>query len=229
MIAPTPSRSSRRLQAVVFDMDGVIVDSHPAHRIAWRQFLQTLGKDVCDGELDFVMDGRKRDDILVHFLGPLDAVQLQHYGRMKNDLFWQAASEVTPIPGAFQFIERVHDAGIRMAVATSASSGRTRSILSRTGLLTRFRAVVTGDEVRKGKPDPDIYRLACERIDCRPDQAVAVEDAASGIRAAKEAGLLCVGIAGHNASEPLAAAGADCVLQDFVDITVPKFQSLLGM
>jgi len=229
LIAPMPLRSSRRLRAVVFDMDGVIVDSHPAHRVAWKQFLRILGKEVCDGELDFVMDGQKREDILVHFLGPLDAAQLQQYGRMKNDLFWQAASEVTPIPGAFQFIESVHNAGIRMAVATSASSSRTRSILSSTGLLSRFGAVVTGDDVRKGKPDPDIYRLACERIDCRPDDSVAVEDAASGIRAAKQAGLTCVGIAGRNSGEPLSAAGADCILRDFVDITVSKFQSLLGI
>lgn len=210
-------------------MDGVIVDSHPVHRLAWKQFLHTLGKEVGDCELDFVMDGRKRDDILVHFLGPLDSAKLQQYGRMKNDLFWQAASEVTAIPGAFQFIESVHQAGILMAVATSASSGRTRSILSRTGLLPHFRAVVTGDDVGKGKPDPDIYRLACARIDCRPDDAVALEDAASGIRAAKGAGMMCVGIAGRNPGEPLAAAGADCVLRDFVDITVPKFRSLLGI
>lgn len=220
---------SPQLQGVVFDMDGVIVDSHPAHRFAWKEFLRTLGKEVPDSELDFILDGRKREDILVHFLGPLSEVQFEQYGRLKNDLFWQAASEVVPIPGASEFIECLYRAGITMAVATSASASRTHSILSRTGLLTYFRAVITGEDVRKGKPDPGIYRLACERINCAPNAAVAFEDAASGIRAAKGAGLRCVGIAGRRSRERLAAAGADCVLRDFVDLTLGKFHSLIGM
>jgi len=209
-------------------MDGVIVDSHPAHRFAWKEFLRALGKDVCDNELDFVMDGRKREDILVHFLGSLSDEQLEQYGRVKNDLFWQAASQVVPIPGAFEFIECLHRAGIKLAVATSASASRTHSILERAGLLSRFRAVITGDEVRKGKPDPAIYRLACQRINCAPNAAVAVEDAVSGVQAAKGAGLRCVGIASHKSGEHMTAACADCVLPDFVDLTLQKFHSLIG-
>jgi beta-phosphoglucomutase len=228
-LAPTHLRPSSRLQAVVFDMDGVIVDSHPAHHFAWKEFFRTLGTKVSDSELDFILDGRKREDILVHFLGPLSETQLEQYGRLKNDLFWQAASEIVLIPGAFEFIACLHGAGITMAVATSASTSRTYSILSRTGLLTRFRAVITGEEVRKGKPDPEIYRLACQRINCAPSAAVAVEDAASGIRAAKGAGLRCVGIAGRNSKEQLTAAGADCVLRDFAHLTLEKFHSLVGM
>lgn len=222
MISPT-------LQAVVFDMDGVIVDSHPAHRFAWKEFLKTLGKEVPDSELDFVMDGRKREDILTHFLGPLSDAELNHYGKMKNDLFWQAAAEVAAIPGAFEFIECIREAGIKVAVATSASAGRTQSILSSTGLLRHFNTVVTGDEVPKGKPDPAIYRLACERICCPVNAAVAIEDAVSGILAAKRAGLRCVGIMGCKSGELMTAAGADCVLQDFVDLTIRKFHSLVGM
>jgi len=210
-------------------MDGVIVDSHPAHRSAWKQFLRVIGKKVTDSELNFVMDGRKREDILVHFLGPLTETQLREYGRLKNELFWRAASEVVLVPGAFEFIERLHGAGITMAVATSASASRTHSTLSRTGLQSRFRAVVTGDEVRTGKPDPGIYRLACQRIDCSPKAAVAVEDAVSGVRAAKGAGLRCVGIVGPKSGEHMTAAGADCVLQNFVDLTIRKFHSILGM
>ena len=229
MHAPFPSSPSGRLQAVVFDMDGVIVDSHPAHRFAWKEFLRTLGKDVSDSELDFVMDGRKREDILVHFLGPLSPVQLERYGKLKNDLFWQIASEVVPIPGAFEFIELVHRAGIAMAVATSASTSRTHSILARTELLKRFHTIVTGDDVRKGKPDPSIYQLACRRIGCPPNAAVAIEDAASGVRAAKRAGLKCIGIAGNGSRERLTAAGADCVLENFVDITLHRFHSLVGL
>lgn len=217
------------MQAVVFDMDGVIVDSHPAHRLAWKKFLHTLGKEVPDSELDFIMDGRKREDILVHFLGPLSERDLREYGRLKNELFWRAASEVVFIPGALEFIDCLHTAGIKMAVATSASAGRTQSILTRSGLLSYFCAVVTGDEVEKGKPDPHIYQLACQRTNCPPSATVAIEDAASGVRAAKSAGLRCIAIAGSQPGDSLIAAGADCVLRDFLTLNLREFHSLVGM
>jgi len=229
LLAPVHPETSSRLHAVVFDMDGVLVDSHPAHRLAWREFLRTLGKEVTESELDFVLEGGKRDEILVHFLGPLTEAELRDYGRRKSDLFWRAASEVAPIPGVYEFIECVHRAGIPMAVATSASSSRTRSILKRLGLLAHFTAVVTGDEVRGGKPDPGIYLLACQRMNCPPSAAVAVEDAAAGVLAAKRAGLRCVAITKCGSEEKLTAAGADCVLPDFVNLTLQRLHSLVGM
>jgi len=217
------------LQAVVFDMDGVIVDSHPAHRFAWKEFLRTLGQEVTDSELDFIMDGRKRKDILFHFLGPLTDERLQEYGNLKDEFFWHAAPNVVPVPGVFEFIECIRQAGIAIAVATSASTNRTRATLQRLGLMKHFTAVVTGDDVREGKPDPGIYRLACQRINCPPEAAVAVEDAASGIRAAKDAGLKCVGIAGYQSADKLTAAGADYVLRDFLNLSLREFHSLVGM
>jgi beta-phosphoglucomutase len=223
------SHPETRLQAVVFDMDGVIADTHSAHRFAWRQFLRTVGKEVSDSDLDFVMDGRKRKDIFFHFLGPLTPAELQEFGGRKDDLFWQASPEVLPVPGILKFVEAIRRAGIAMAVATSAGAGRTQSILKRLGLLAHFNAIVTGDEVREGKPDPGIYRLACQRISCPPEFAVAVEDAASGIRAARGAGLKCVAIASSQSEDTLTAAGADYVLRDFVNLSLREFHSMVGM
>ena len=75
------------LRAVLFDMDGVLIDSHPAHRAAWREFLCSLGKDVSDTELSFILDGRTRAQILRHFLGELSEQGLQTYGKHKDELF----------------------------------------------------------------------------------------------------------------------------------------------
>lgn len=224
--AAPPGRS--RLQAVIFDMDGVIVDSHPAHRYAWKEFLHTIGKEVMENDLDFISDGRKRQEILQHFLGPLTDLQIEEYGRLKNDLFLRAAAQLTPIVGLFEFIECIRRAGVAMAVATSASASRTRSILSRLGLLTHFAAVVTGDEVAAGKPDPEIYLAACRRTHCHPTSAVAIEDAVAGIQAAKNAGLKCLGIASSAPQKKLISAGADCVLPNFINLTLEQFQSLVG-
>jgi HAD superfamily hydrolase (TIGR01509 family) len=208
-------------------MDGVIVDSHPSHRLAWKKFLRSIGKEVSDHELDFVLDGRKRTDILFHFLGPLTDEQLERYEKRKDELFWHVTPAVMPMPGVCDFIERIHKGGINTAVATSASAGRARSILQCLGLLQYFRAIVTGDEVRDGKPDPSIYRLACQRIYCPPEAAVAVEDAASGVQAAKSAGLKCVGVVGHQSEERLTAAGADYVIRDFLSVSLRNLRSLV--
>ena len=221
-------RTAPVLRAVVFDMDGVIVDSHPAHKSAWREFLHAIGKEVRESDLEFVMDGRKREEILVHFLGQLDQSQLRRYGNMKNDFFCRATSEVLPIAGAFEFIKSLHREGIPIGVATSASGGRTEFTLRRLGLLHFFHTVVTGDEVPRGKPDPSIYRLACQRINCAPETAVAVEDAASGVRAAKAAGLHCVAIGPVQREQSLLAAGADRIYEDFTLLTVQHLQSLVS-
>jgi beta-phosphoglucomutase len=76
--------SACQLRGVIFDMDGVLVDSHSAHRDAWRQFFQTLGRNVPESELDFILDGRKRGDILQHFLGNCPDSELEEFGRRKD-------------------------------------------------------------------------------------------------------------------------------------------------
>lgn len=216
------------LRGAVFDMDGVLVDSHPAHRLAWKQFLRDMGKDVPDSELDFIMDGRKREDILVHFLGLLTEAQSQEYGRQKSELFSRIASEIVPIAGVEDFIEHLDREDIPMAIATSATSNRALFTLKRQGWLNRFRAVVTGDDVPQGKPHPAIYQLACERLHCLPENTLAFEDAPSGVRAAKSAGLHCVGIAGTQSEAPLSAAGADTVVRNFVGLTLRNFDSFFA-
>jgi beta-phosphoglucomutase len=222
-------QNAQQLKAVVFDMDGVIVDSHAAHRRAWREFLHAFGKRVTDSELDFVLDGRKRKDILFHFLGPLTDKELEEYGNRKDELFWQATSEVRPLPGVREFVKRLYAGSVQTVVATSASRGRARFLLDSLALLPYFDALVTGNDVSNGKPDPSIYRLACERINCPPESAVAIEDAISGVVAAKTAGLKCIGIIGHQTAESLTAAGADHVFRDFYNLSLAEFQSLLGM
>jgi HAD superfamily hydrolase (TIGR01509 family) len=212
------------LQAVIFDMDGVIIDSHPAHREAWRLFLRTLGRSVSDAELDFVLDGRKRDDILRHFLGELSEVELQDYGRCKDEYFRKVLLKVKPVRGVVEFVRRLRRARIATGVATSASESRTRHTLQHLHLTAAFRVVVTGDDVAVGKPHPSIYRLACERLKIAPGYGLAIEDAVSGIQAARVAGLTCIGVAGHQSATKLRAAGAAHVVKDFLTLSVAQLE-----
>ena len=220
----TTPLSTDSLRGVIFDMDGVIVDSHPAHRKAWRQFLQSLGRDVSDSELDFILDGRKRRDILSHFLGQVSEAELVEYGRRKDEFFQQSAPDVKPIPGVTEFLNCLNESGMLAAVATSASEARTRSTLERLQLRNYFSVVLTGNDVEKGKPDPAIYRLACRRLNTRPESVLAIEDAVSGIQAAGGAGLKCLGLAGDRYAQELRNAGAVHVIKSFEGLSLKKLK-----
>ncbi len=203
------------LRGVVFDMDGVIVDSHPAHRLAWKTFLQSFGRETSDEELDFILDGRKRAEILKHFLGELTREQIVEYGNRKDELLRKQSQPVQPVPGVVELLDHLSAAGIPTGLATSASRCRALATLKELGLLRYFQAIVTGDEVTAGKPDPAIYRSAANQMQESPSHLLAVEDAVSGVKSARAAGMRCLGIAPSPRAQMLRAAGADPVIPDF--------------
>jgi HAD superfamily hydrolase (TIGR01509 family) len=219
--------STGPLRGVIFDMDGVLIDSHAAHRKAWRLFIRTLGREVPESELDFILDGHKRGDILRHFVGECPAHELEELGRRKDCIFRQMQLQVSPLPGMVRMVRDLHGRGIAVALATSASSSRARSTLIELGLLEFFEAVVTGEDVLLGKPDASIYRLACSRIKFEPNCLLAVEDAISGVRAAVGAGLGCIGIASHETPESLTTAGAMHVVRDFESVSAHDLERML--
>jgi HAD superfamily hydrolase (TIGR01509 family) len=204
-----------------------MIDSHPIHRKAWQQFLRTLGREVSETELDYILDGRRRGDILCHFLGALSPEQLLEYGQRKDLFFWESAPEVQPIAGLADFVEKLARRKIPMAVATSASESRTRFTLEQLRLHQHFRAIVTGKDVPMGKPAPDIYRMACERLGTEPARAIAFEDAVSGVMAAKAAGLYCAGVLTHQSPSTLSAAGADLTVPDFTGLSLDDLEKEL--
>lgn len=224
---PKPRPKQRPLRGVIFDMDGVLIDSHTAHHHAWRRFLQTVGHDVAEPELDFILDGRKRGEILRHFLGNCPDAELEEYGRRKECIFRQMQIKVAPLPGVLALVRQLHGNGTALVLATSASRGRARATLAELGLLHYFQAVVTGEDVALGKPDSAVYRLAQERIGMDSEELLAVEDAISGVRAAVGAGLRCIGVASHESPEKLRAAGAVHVVRDFEGVSASDLQGIL--
>ena len=213
------------LRGVVFDMDGVIIDSHPAHRLAWKAFLQSLGRETSDEELDFILDGCKRAEILKHFLGDLVPEQITEYGNRKDEILQEHNHTVQPIPGVVDFLDHLSDAGIRTGLATSATRRRALGTLEELGLAHYFHTIVTGDDVTAGKPDPALYKLAAERMQESPECLLAIEDAAAGVRSARAAGMRCVGVAPEPRAHLLQAAGADPVIRDFRSLSFSQLQA----
>lgn len=203
------------LRGAIFDFDGVVVDSHPVHKRAWKNLLQSVGRNTTEEELQFVLDGRKRDEILRHFLGDLDPELMREYGRKKEHLFRNEASAVQAIEGLESFLEDLADSHMTCGIASSGSGSRINFLLDRLDLRRHFRVVVTGDEVERGKPDPAIFLRAAQDLQLDPKELIVFEDAQSGVQAALSAGMICVGVARPERAAVLLEAGADHVVPDF--------------
>lgn len=211
---------------VVFDLDGVIVDSHPLHKRAWRAFLASVGKQVSEADLDFILEGRRRRDILIHFLGDISESEIQEYGNKKDEYFRQASSELEPVPGTVEFIRKVRKTGLHIAVATSASRHRAQWTLEQLKIADCFEVVVTGDDVAQSKPDPAIYQLAAQRLSVAPESLFAVEDSVCGVRSARSAGLRCLGIGLENNVYSLLQAGAERVFPSLADLSIGDLEKV---
>jgi HAD superfamily hydrolase (TIGR01509 family) len=214
------------LQAVIFDMDGVIVDSHPIHKKSWSRFLELTGKQLSDIDLSFIMDGRKREEILRHFLGELSDEEVLRLGHQKDQLFKEEAADLATIKGVREFLPQLREAQIKLGVASSGSAGRVNYILDSLNLRHYFEAVVTGDQVAQGKPHPAIFQLACGHLLIEPACTLVFEDSVSGVRAAKAAGARCVGVASNGVAQQLIAAGADEIILDFSSVAFERLESI---
>jgi HAD superfamily hydrolase (TIGR01509 family) len=206
------------LAGIIFDFDGVIVDSHPLHLQAWKGFLRSIGKDVSDADLAFVLEGAKREEILRHFLGDLTNEQINIHGAEKERRFQTLAGELKLVNGVADFLAQVDAAGLPMAVATSGSRGRAEQTLESFNLRSHFRAITTGDDVARGKPDPALFLLAARSLRVDAESVLVCEDAVSGVVAAKSAGMKCLAIAANSRGPRLKQAGADLVMDDFTKV-----------
>jgi HAD superfamily hydrolase (TIGR01509 family) len=216
------------LEGVVFDMDGVLVDSHGAHLKAWRLCLRDMGRDVSDEELQIVLDGRTRREILEHLFGRLSEDELVAFSISKDKHFNALAGEILPVPGALEFVSALKLAGIPAALATSASRLRAEQMLERFRLRSNFAAVATGSDVERGKPDPAIFSLAAEQLALCPQNLVAIDDAVSGVRAARAAGMKCIGMGPRRRAASLRAAGAQKIWENFSGIDVARLTTLFS-
>jgi HAD superfamily hydrolase (TIGR01509 family) len=215
------------LQAMIFDMDGVLVNSHPAHYRAWQRFLQYIGKS--EENLHIIYEGRKREEILRSFVGhDIEPQELRDLGRLKDDLFQEESSLVEPIPGIPELLETLSSEGVKCAVATSAARPRCTDMLARLDLLRHFEVIIAGCDVISGKPDPTIYRKAVEGLSISAANTLAVEDAVSGIIAARGAQLHCIGIESNGNGVELKRAGAHSVYPNFLPVHTTTLRSILA-
>lgn len=216
------------LRAIIFDLDGVIIDSHPMHKQAWKTFLSSIGKEVTEQELQFVVEGQKREAILRHFLGELTPQRVKHYGALKDALSKDSLPELKTVCGLDRFLEQIKKAGLPIALASSASRSRVEFVLDRLNLKSSFRSVVAGDDVDRGKPDPTMFRMAAASLGVEARDILVCEDAINGVEAAKAAGMKCLAIAANGRGPILEKAGADLIVPDFTAVNLQELNRLFA-
>jgi HAD superfamily hydrolase (TIGR01509 family) len=197
---------------VVFDLDGVMVDSEPVHERANAEYLRRFGVGPDQELLDDMMGRRVREltDALAARLG-LDP---ERAFADREAIFWRLLDQgLEPMPGLHAAVERLAGAGLPMAVASSGTRAYVEHVLERLRLRAAFAAVVSGEDVRHGKPDPEIYLLAAERLRADPGDCVAIEDTTHGIAAARGAGMRAVAVT-HPMNATLDLSAADAVVAD---------------
>ena len=208
--------------AVIFDMDGVMVETGPQHFAAWRKLFAEMGRELSKEEFHDIF-GQRNQEILRQILGDeLSEAQVEELGHKKEEYYRALLGEgVEATPGFVPLLEALRANGFKIAVGTSAPQQNAELILDELGVRGQLDAVVTAEDVERGKPNPETFLFAAQRCNVEPRKCVVFEDAVAGIQAAKAAGMKCVGVGGMDIAQ------ADLMVDSLEKVTVAIVKSLL--
>ncbi len=216
-----------RLKAVLWDMDGVIADTAHYHLEAWQAVFSGRGMKYTDE--DFRRNFGQRNDTIVRKVagGRLSPEEVEAIAAEKEEVYRQkVARNIKPLPGAIELMKTLRGRGIKIALASSAPVENIQLIIRGMGIADCFQAVVWGREVAEGKPDPQIFLLAAERLGVEPDSCVVIEDSVAGVTAAKRAGMKCLAVTNTHPGGRLLEA--DLVVDTLEGVGVDDLTSLFG-
>ena len=213
--------------AVIFDMDGVIVDSNPYHKISLQQFCQRHGYNLSEEQLKSKIYGRTNKDwIPALFDRSLNQEEISRYGDEKEALFRDLFShDIALLPGLRDFLGMLQSNSIPMAIATSAPRDNVDFVFEKTGIKDFFPIVLDESHISKGKPDPEIYLKACEALQMPPGRCVVFEDSLSGVKSGLDAGTKVIAVTTtHTRQEFNEIALA---VADFADLSLRDLQQVV--
>lgn len=205
--------------AFLFDMDGVIVDSNPVHKIALKQFCRQHGHDLTEEQLREKIYGRTNKDWIPNVFGNIGKELAKRYADEKEALFRELyKKDIKPLAGLVSFLDQAEQLGVPQAIATSAPRENVDFTLEYTGIGKYFSTILDEAFVTKGKPDPEIYLKTAAALGFDPANCIVFEDSLSGVQAGRAAGCRVVGLATTHTPEEL--KDTDLVIHDFTEITV---------
>jgi len=210
---------------VLWDLDGTLIDSEEFHWRSWRDTMRPEGVELTYQQF-LASFGQRNDRILPAWLGPdVDAARIQRIGEDKEAEYRRLAEAhgLTPLPGARDWLAVLRGSGWKQSIASSAPRVNVEMMLRVAGLEEYFDATVSADDVTIGKPDPQVFLKAAEKLAVPPARCIVVEDAQAGVEAARRAGMRSVGVT-KNGRLP-----ADLFVRSLADLPPDAFDRLLGL
>jgi beta-phosphoglucomutase len=216
--------------AVIWDVDGTLVDTAELHYQAWTELAREVGKPFT--RTDFASTfGRRNPEIIRQVFGPhYSDAEIADMGQRKEVLYRAAAAKgVDLLPGVQVLLEGLHEAGFLQAIGSSAPLANLDLILRLTQIAKYFQAIVSSEDTQRGKPDPQVFQVAATKLRVAPARCVVIEDAVAGVQAARAGGMKCIAVSfvGHHPDSALQAAGADLVVKTLERVSVDTVQQIL--
>jgi beta-phosphoglucomutase len=203
-------------------MDGVLVDSYRAHFESWRVAMREQRRDMTEEQFAATFGRTSREVIAQTWPGQFSEAEIRALDDRKEAVFREILSLRFPVmPGALELLESLHESGIQIAIGSSGPPENVRLVLQRLGKQDLFGAVVTGEDVARGKPDPQVFLLAAERLGISPRRCAVVEDAQPGIEAARRAGMVAIGLVSTGRTKEQLAA-ADLVVSSLRELSCAR-------
>jgi beta-phosphoglucomutase len=214
-------------QAVIFDVDGVLVDSYQAHYEGWVRAGRERGFSITEEQ--FVKTfGRTSREVIVDTFGMtwLNDEQIKQLDERKEKLYRDIVADSFPeMDGAADLLDALHEAGFALAVGSSGPPPNVDVVLDHLGRRHLFGAIITGIDVTRGKPDPQVFLLGAERLGVLPQHCVVIEDAPAGVAAAKNAGMKSVGFV-STGRFPDELRGADKIIRSLRELSPEILRAL---
>lgn len=205
------------LIAVLFDLDGTLVNTDPLHYQTWQEILRDYGLEIDQAFYKARISGRLNPLIIQDLLPQLSFEAGQQLADYKEARFREIGLSLTPLAGLLDLLAWIETQGLRKAVVTNAPRENVNFLLEVLKLADTFDPVVLAEDAIAGKPDPAPYKLALSLLGISPKEAIAFEDSCSGIHAAVGAGIYTIGVASTHDPEVLLEAGAAMVIPDFTE------------
>jgi beta-phosphoglucomutase len=216
--------------AALWDMDGTLVDTAEMHFRAWEIVCREQGRPFSRADFAATFGRRNPEIIAVLFGDRFDERRTAELGERKEVLYREEAARrgVGLLPGVRALLEGLHGAGFRQAIASSAPRANLDLILRLTGVEAFFGAVVGMEDTERGKPDPQVFLVAAQRLGVAPERCVVLEDAVAGVQAARAGQMKCIAVrfVGHHPAAALRDAGADLVVPTLEQVTAPAVLEL---
>jgi beta-phosphoglucomutase len=214
--------------AVLWDMDGTLVDSGALHRLAWRRFLRQQGQPVTDEIFEHEF-GRPNEQVLpTYWRHELSKAELRRLSDEKEQCYRDLvrAEGIASPPGVLAWLARFREAGLRQALATSGCRANAELIVDLTGMRPYFSAIVASEDVPRGKPHPDVFLHTAALLGVPPARCLVIEDSTHGIAAARAAGMRCLALATTHAMDEI--QDADLALADMRAFSWKVWADLFG-